>query len=74
MLDFTKDVALAAGKVEVEAVVDTFVSIYVPNKDSVMIKLPKGKKITVTTLSAGETFMYLVQNSKDLKVSLAAGE
>lgn len=47
------------------------ISIYVPNKDNIPVTIPAGEKIDITTLSAGETFFYFAQATKDITVSLA---
>lgn len=69
MFDFSKE--LKAGKLTLTAKEDTVVSVYVPNKDSVLLKMPKDKVLNVTTLSAGETFMYLIQESDALSITVA---
>lgn len=73
MLKFTANAAaLKAGTVTCEAKADATVLVYIPNKDSVAVELAKGNTLTVTTLSAGESFTYLNQNVDGvLEVSLA---
>lgn len=44
------------------------VNIYVPNKDSMPYELAAEGSFTVTTLSAGETYFYLAQNSDALEI------
>lgn len=74
MVKFTDNaLTLAAGTVKVENVSDADVSmsIYVSNKDSVPCNVPAGAKVTITTLSAGETYFYLNQASESLSVTTA---
>lgn len=45
------------------------VMIYIPNKDSIPYVIAPDADLKVTTLSAGETFTYLMQNTSDLKIT-----
>lgn len=47
------------------------VYIYVPNKDVVPYELAAGETLKVTTLSAGESFMYLKQATDTLTVKVS---
>ena len=64
---------LAAGKVTVENTASSAknLNIYVANRDGVAMSIPAGETVEITTLSAGETFMYLSQSDDELKVELA---
>lgn len=68
MAKFTE---LKAGVLTIENTSKTAkkVNIYVPNKDSVPYKLEAGESFKVTTLSAGESFMYLCQACEGLTVT-----
>ena len=50
------------------------VYIYIPNKDSVPYILGVGESLKVTTLSAGESYMYLSQMTSDLAVTVEASK
>lgn len=71
MVTFDK---LEAGKLTIENTSgsDKTVFIYVPNKDSIPYVLGAGKKFDVVTLSAGESFTYFSQATKDLTVKASA--
>lgn len=63
---------LKAGEVTLvnKAKFDKTINIYVPNMYGVFYKIPAGKTMTITTLSAGESFTYLAQGDEDLEVTL----
>lgn len=62
---------LKAGVITIEnkAKVAKTIFIYVPNKDSIPYSLEAGASIKVTTLSAGESFVYLNQATEDIEVT-----
>ena len=56
-----------AGKIKIENVSKIYqtVFIYVPNKDNIPYVIGAGETLEVTTLSAGESFSYLIQGKQD---------
>lgn len=74
MVNFTENkLELSAGKVVIknETTVEKAITIYVPNKDSVPCNVPAGCTVEITTVSAGETFMYLSQAQEGLTIGMA---
>ena len=69
----TEFATLKAGEVTIknESSAEKTIFIYVPNKDSIPCKIAAGKTVTITTLSAGESFTYLAQAVEGLNVTLA---
>lgn len=64
---------LKAGVITIEntSKVAKTIFIYVPNKDSIPYSIEPGTSIKVTTLSAGESFVYLNQATEGLEITAA---
>lgn len=73
MVKFTNNkLELLAGKVKIvnTSEFEKTITVYVPNKDSVPCTIPVGCTVEVTTVSAGETFMYLNQAQEGLEMTV----
>ena len=63
-----KELKASTLKIENTSDVDKTIFIYVPNKDNIPHVLHSKESINITTLSAGESYVYLSQATDTLTV------
>lgn len=61
---------IIAGDVKITAVADTSIAVYIPNKDNVIVNLPKDNVLTITTVDPSETLFYAMQADKNITIEL----
>lgn len=71
MLTFPLELHEGVVEVTNNAKIKKKIYIYIPNKDSLLVSIPAGEVLKVTTKSAGESFMYFSQADEDIDVKYA---